>query len=196
VGCCLATLAAITLALSTLTKLLVVPALAPISLLALARFWKVREQAPVKLFASLYPLLLGCIAFVLTTFLLLFPFIHALPQFWHMAVSFHTDAKTDLLNSSSKAKLYNLDPQQNRTLIQSVLVSLLGTSALYGTVVALIQRNWRIIPLLAWLGATIYVFWQQVPLLSHHLVAVVPPLIALSVMVLLQLPLLENPLGY
>jgi len=182
VGYCLATLTAITLALSMLTKLLVVPVLAPVSLLALARFWKVREQAPIKLFAALYPLLLGCLAFVLTTFLLLLPFIHALPQFWHMVVSFHTDAKTDLLNSSSKAKLYNLDPQQNGTLIQSVLVSLLGISALYGTIMALIQRNWRIIPLLAWLGATIYVFWQQAPLLSHHLVAVVPPLIALSLM--------------
>jgi 4-amino-4-deoxy-L-arabinose transferase-like glycosyltransferase len=182
IGYFLATLAAITLALSMLTKLLVVPALAPVSLLVLAHFWKVKEQAPAKFFASIRPLILGCVAFVLTTVLLLLPFMHALPQFWHMVVTFHTDAGADLLNFSSKAKLHNLEPQQNGIMIQSVLVSFLGVSALYGTIAALIQRNWHVIPLLAWLGATIYVFWQQTPLLSHHLVAAVPPLIALSAM--------------
>jgi 4-amino-4-deoxy-L-arabinose transferase-like glycosyltransferase len=181
-GYCLATLVAFTLALSILTKLLVVPALAPVGLLVLARFWQLKQQALVKLFFSICPILLGCIFFILTTVLLFLPFIHTLPQMWHMVVSFHTDAKTNLLISSSKAKSYNLDTQQNTTLIQNVLVSLLGASALYGTIAALLQRNWRVIPLLAWLAATIYVFWQQVPLLSHHMVAVIPPLIGLSVM--------------
>ena len=181
VGYCLAMLVAITLALSMLTKLLVVPALVPIGLLILAHFWKVKQQTSIKLFVSIGPLLIGCITFVLATFLILLPFIHVLPQLWNTMVSFHTDAKTELLNSSSKAKLYNLDPQQNGTLIKNALISLLGASALYGTIAALIQRNWRVIPLLAWLATTIYVFWQQVPLLSHHMVAVVPPLIALSV---------------
>lgn len=181
-GYSLATLVAFILALSMLTKLLVIPALAPIGLLVVARFWQIKRQAPAKSFLSILPLLFGCIVFILTTILLLLPFIHILPQMWHMVVSFHTDARTNLLISSTKAESYHLHPQQNVTLIQNVLISLLGASALYGTIAALIQRNWHVIPLLAWLAATIYVFWQQVPLLSHHMVAVIPPLISLSVM--------------
>jgi 4-amino-4-deoxy-L-arabinose transferase-like glycosyltransferase len=181
-GYSLAILVAFTLALSILTKLLVVPALVPIGLFVLARFWQIKRHASAKPFFSILPILLGCTVFILTTVLLLLPFIHALPQMWHMVVSFHTDAKTNLLISNSKAKSYHLETQQNASMIQKVLVSLLGASALYGTIAALIQRNWRVIPLLAWLAATIYVFWQQVPLLSHHMVAVIPPLIGLSVM--------------
>lgn len=193
VGYCLATLVAFTLALSMLTKLLVVPALAPIGLLVLARLWQVKQQASAKPFLSILPLLLGCLVFILTTILLLLPFVHSLPQLWNMVVSFHTDAKTDLLLSSSKAEEYHLYTQQNATLIQNVLISLLGASALYGTIASLIQYNWRIIPLLAWLAATIYIFWQQVPLLNHHMVAVIPPLVGLSVMGIAPRPASKHP---
>jgi hypothetical protein len=181
VGYCLAILVAFTLALSMLTKLLVVPALVPIGLLVLARLWQAKQQALAKPFLSMLPLLLGCLVFILITLLLLLPFTHSLNQLWNMSVSFHTDAKTNLLIAGSKAKLYHLHPEQNTTLIQNALISLLGASALYGTIAALIQRNWRVLPLLAWLVATIYVFWQQVPLLNHHMVAVIPPLVGLSV---------------
>jgi len=168
-GYCLATLAAITLALSMLTKLLVVPALAPVGLLALAHLIRVKKS-PVKVFASIGPLLLGCIAFVLTTILLLLPFSHTFSQFWQTVVTFHTDAKTYFLDTQSG----------NSTNIGSTLESLLGASALYGTVIALLRRDWRIIPLLVWLVATIYLLWQQVPLFLHHLVVLIPPLIALA----------------
>jgi len=47
--------------------------------------------------------------------------------------------------------------------------------------VAFLRRDWRVIPLLAWLLATIFFLWQLVPLLPHHLVALTPPLIALAV---------------
>lgn len=193
IGYCLAILVAFTLALSMLTKLLVVPALAPIGLLVLARLWQIKQQTSAKPFLSILPLLLGCLVFILTTVLLLLPFVHSLPQLWHMVVSFHTDARTDLLLSSSKAEEYHLYTQQNATLIQNVLISLLGASALYGTIVSLIQYNWRMIPLLAWLAATIYIFWQQVPLLNHHMVAVIPPLVGLSVMGVAPRPASKHP---
>lgn len=182
VGYCLATLVGFTLALSLLTKLLVVTALAPVGLLVVARFWQVIRQASAKPLLSILPILLGCIAFILTTVLLFLPFIHMLPQLWHTVITFHTDAKTNLLVSNSNSKLYNLNPHQNTSMIQNVLISLLGASAFYGTIAALLQRNWHVIPLLAWFAATIYLFWQQVPLLNHHMVAVIPPLIGLSVM--------------
>jgi hypothetical protein len=171
IGYSLATLAAITLALSMLTKLLVVPVLAPVGLLALAHIIKVKKS-PVKVFASIGPLLSGCVVFVLTTLLLLLPFSHAFSQFWQTVVTFHTDAKTYFLDTQSA----------NNTNIGSILESLLGASALYGTIVALLRRDWRVIPLLVWLVATIYLLWQQVPLFLHHLVVLIPPLIALATM--------------
>ncbi|HWS83871.1 MAG TPA: glycosyltransferase family 39 protein, partial [Ktedonobacteraceae bacterium] len=169
---CLAMLAATTLALSILTKLLAAPALAPVILLALAPFKEVKKQTPVKRFVSMDPLFLGCIAFVLTTLLLLLPFRHAFSQFWQTVVTFHTDAKTYFLDTQSG----------NSTNIGSLLESLLSASALYGTVIALLRRDWRVIPLLVWLVATIYLLWQQVPLFLHHSVVLIPPLIALAVM--------------
>jgi hypothetical protein len=60
-------------------------------------------------------------------------------------------------------------------------VSWLGLAALYGTITALLRRDWWVVPLLAWFLATVYWLWRQVPLFPHHLVALIPPLIALAV---------------
>jgi hypothetical protein len=170
-GYCLATLTAITLALSILTKLLAASALAPISLLALAYLLKAKKS-PITLFTSISPLLLGCLAFVLTIALLLLPFSHAFSQLWQTVVTFHTHAKVLFLGTQS----------QNGILIQPILVSLLGASALYGMIIALLRHDWRVIPLGAWLIASLYLLWQQAPLFYHHLVALTPPLIALTIM--------------
>jgi 4-amino-4-deoxy-L-arabinose transferase-like glycosyltransferase len=171
-GYCLAILTGITLALSILTKLLAITTVIPISLLVLAHLVRMKKQAGVIPSASMNVLFFGCVAFVLTTILLLQPFSHAFPQFWQMVVTFHTNAKKPFLATQ----------HWNRSAIQSILVSFLGASALYGTLIALLRRDWRVIPLLAWLMATIYLLWQQVPLFPHHLVALTPPLIALAIM--------------
>jgi hypothetical protein len=70
----------------------------------------------------------------------------------------------------------------NSTAIRNVLQTLLGAGAFYGTVVALLRRDWRVIPLLLWLVVTIYLLWQQIPFHAHWLIALTPPLIALTVM--------------
>src|SRR5262249_25232132 len=60
--------------------------------------------------------------------------------------------------------------------------------ALYGTLVSLLRRDWRVFPLLVWFLAIFYLLWQQMPLWSHHLVTLVPPLVLLATMSLLQYP--------
>jgi len=165
VGYLLATLTGIVLALSILIKLLALPALIPISILACAHLWIERRQA-------VRPLLFGCAAFILTAILLFLPFIHAFPQLWQTVVSFHTAAKGDYLE---------IRRERNADLIRSALMTPLFLCALYGIFAALVRRDWRVIPLLAWFVATIFLLWEQAPLMPHHLIAVISPLVALSV---------------
>ena len=70
---------------------------------------------------------------------------------------------------------------KNSKLIGKVLKTLLGTSALSGAVIALLRRDWRVIPLLVWLSTTLGFLLEQSPLIDHHLVVLIPPLIALAV---------------
>jgi len=62
-----------------------------------------------------------------------------------------------------------------------LLTSITAFTALYSTIVALVRRDWRVLPLLAWLGATVVMLWLQVPLFHHHLVALIPPLVSLAI---------------
>ena len=77
---------------------------------------------------------------------------------------------------------YRKTQEGNFLQLQQALTSLLALAALYGTVVALLRRDWRVLPLLAWLVASAFLLWQQVPLFTHHFVALSAPLIALVVM--------------
>jgi hypothetical protein len=89
-------------------------------------------------------------------------------------ITFHSEA----------AQVYSTPTtqQDNLAMIQGALTFFLSLTALYGTATALLRRDWRVIPLIAWMLATLYLLWHQVPLFQHHLVAISPPLIALVVM--------------
>src|SRR5207249_2905924 len=65
--------------------------------------------------------------------------------------------------------------------MQRLLTSPMALLALFGTVLALLRRDWRVLPLLAWLLATLYLLWQQVLLFHHPLLTLIPPMIALAV---------------
>lgn len=172
VGYWLAILTGIILALSLLTKLLALPALAPISLLVFVRLWQVSRQTSTTFFMSIRPILIGCLAFILTIILLLLPFSHAFLQFWQTVVNFHMDAR-GAYSANGLGK--------NSKLIENVLKTLLGASALSGAVIALLRRDWRVIPLLVWFSTTLSFLLEQSPLIDHHLVVLIPPLIALAV---------------
>ena len=206
-GSILAGLAGMTLSLSILCKLFGIAALAPLTLSLLARLWLIWRRpgtedaspgtstsdvriSPVlaqdrhkalslqtRTSASILPILVGIAACILTVVLVLLPFIiphdksggyDALLQ---SVIFFHTDAGT--VASSSQ--------QGNISIIEHALYSTVTLAAVYGTLASLLRRDWRVLPLLAWLLVTIFLLWHQVPLFPHHLVILTPPLIALAV---------------
>ncbi len=173
-GLCYAALTGITLTLSILCKLLSVSILVPIALLMLARLWQIWQKQPGTRLKGLLPIMVGIGACILTFVVLLVPFSGSYQSMIQSVITFHSDA----------AQVYSTTTTQqaNISLIQGALTSLLTLTALYGIAAALLRRDWRVIPLIAWLLATLYLLWHQVPLFQHHLVALMPPLIALAVM--------------
>ncbi|HKV57335.1 MAG TPA: hypothetical protein VJO32_03605, partial [Ktedonobacteraceae bacterium] len=91
-------------------------------------------------------------------------------------VTFHTSAGTLLSGDAQSGQT------SNTFKLETALATLLTLAALYGSVVALLRRDWRVLPLLGWLLATAFLLWRQVPLFPHHFVSLMPPLIALAVM--------------
>ncbi len=171
-GLSYAALTGITLTLSILCKLLGVTTLVPIALLMLARLWQIWRKQSGTHFASLLTIIIGIAACILTMAALLLPFISSYQVMVQSVYTFHNDAASVLSSTQ----------QGNASIIEQALTSFLALAALYGIVAALIRHDWRVIPLIAWLIATIYLLWHQVPLFQHHLIALAPPLIALAVM--------------
>ncbi len=190
-GSCTAVLCAITLALAIFSKLLVVSALVPIGLLLLAHLWRIfrqPNQAGQTRLTRSRSLIAGIVALLLTTFLIFLPFLGSFHELWRGMVTIHNVADAQV-KATQKDNLALILPQKNNlTLILPTLLSLLGVAALYGIIAALLRRDWRVLPLLAWLVATLFVLWRQAPLFPHHLVALVPPLAALAIMGIAPLP--------
>ena len=175
-GMLLAALTGITVSLSILSKLLGVALLVPVALLMAARAWQGwSSRSAGNMFGRdtsgpYVAMGVGIAACLITAAALIVPFAGSWQAMWSGVVTFHTDAARAL--SSSQAG--------NSALVKTALVSWLGLAALYGTIAALLRRDWRALPLLAWLLVTLYLLWRQVPLFGHHLVALTPPLIALA----------------
>src|SRR5260370_16692074 len=89
----------VTLSLSILCKLLGLAYAVPIVLLMLARIWQISRQprgTRLARSANLWPIFVGLGAFLLTTFLVLLPFLGSFSQLWQSVVTFHTPASTSL----------------------------------------------------------------------------------------------------
>jgi Dolichyl-phosphate-mannose-protein mannosyltransferase len=125
---------------------------------------------------SYLSIIAGIAAFLLTMLLLTVPFFGSFQALWASIVTFHTDAGA-LLSGNAQ-----LGQSGNTFKLETALATLLTLAALYGSVVAVLRRDWRVLPLLGWLFATAFGLWRQVPLFPHHFVSLTPPLIALSVM--------------
>ncbi len=171
-GICYATLTGVTLTLSILCKLLSVSILVPIVLLMLARVWQSWHKRTGAHFAGLLPIIAGVGACILTMAVLLLPFTGSYTSLVQSVITFHNDAAS-VLDSNQQGNLF---------IIEHALFTFLALSAAYGLMVALVRQDWRVIPLIGWLLATLYLLWHQVPLFQHHLVALTPPLVALSIM--------------
>ncbi len=118
----------------------------------------------------------GIAAFLLTIIVLTLPFFGSFQALWSSVVTFHTVAGT-LLSSNPQ-----LGQSSNTFKLETALATLLTLAALYGSAIALLRRDWRVLPLLGWLLATAFLLWRQVPLFPRHFVSLAPPLIALAVM--------------
>ena len=170
-GLCWATLTGIAVALGILCKLLSVSCLVPVVLLVLARIWQNWQQR-VRTKSVLLAILAGIGACLVTALLVLLPFLHSYANLVSTVITFHTQAGATFASSQ----------RGNFSLIKQALISWLSLAALFGTAAAVLRRDWRVIPLIAWLLVTIYLLWRQVPLFPHHLIALAPPLIGLAVM--------------
>ena len=166
-----AALTGIMITVSILCKLLSVSILVPIALLMVTRLWQIRHKQPGTRLIGLLPIFVGIAACILTFIVLLLPFNGSYQAMLQSVISFHNDA----------AQVYSSMQQANISTIQDALTSLLSLTAFFGIVAALLRRDWRVISLIAWLLATLYLLWHQVPLFTHHLLALTPPLIALAV---------------
>ena len=200
-GLLLAILTGVTVALSIMCKLLGVSLLVPVVMLMLARLWL---GVPERVGAGLAPALVagrrtrvrhspisadrgdrvrrpylsvavGIVAFLLTIALLALPFFGSFQAMWSGVVTFHIEAGTLLRNNPQ------LGGSGNTAKVGTALASFLTLTALYGCAVALLRRDWRVLPLLGWLLATGFLLWRQVPLFPHHFVSLTPPLIALAI---------------
>jgi 4-amino-4-deoxy-L-arabinose transferase-like glycosyltransferase len=170
-GLWLAALCGISAALSILSKLLGVTALVPVGLLMLAHLWRIWRRPRAQRLSYARSLLLGIAAFVLTMLLFLLPFVGARHEFWAGVVTFHTAA----------AQQFKSTLAGNFPSMVHLLTSPTAIIALFSLLVALLRRDWRVLPLVAWLVATVLVLVNQAPLFHHHLVALIPPMIALAV---------------
>jgi 4-amino-4-deoxy-L-arabinose transferase-like glycosyltransferase len=170
-GICWAVLSGVTLALSIFCKLLCVSTVVPIAMLMLARVWQIWNRLPGTGRRSWLPILAGVGAALVVSLLLVLPFLGSFQVFWSSVITFHQVAGKVSPSSVSHSFM-----------VKSTLITLSGLLACYGTLAALLRRDWRVLPLLAWLLVTFILLWLQKPLFFHHLIALEPPLIALVVL--------------
>lgn len=183
-GICWAALTAIALVLSVFSKLLSVTLLVPIAWLIGARIWRSRRGGLGERRRYWPSVLIGLGVALLTLAALLLPFKSAFADLWSGVVTFHNAASQvtvcDLGVNYSKLPPYDLGA--NFLKMAPQLFSFLGLPACYGIFSAFVRKDWRVLPLLAWLLVTVLVLLFQNPLFQHHLIALVPPFIALAVL--------------
>ena len=164
-------LAGIALSLSILSKLLGVAALVPLGLLMFAQLWRIFRTPKGQRLRYSRSLMAGVLGFLVASVVCVLPFLGAYHQMVLGVVTFHTDATT----------LFKATQPDNFMRMQGLLTSIPAYVGLFSIIVALIRRDWRIIPLLAWLVATVYMLWLQAPLFHHHLVFLIMPIVSLAI---------------
>jgi 4-amino-4-deoxy-L-arabinose transferase-like glycosyltransferase len=176
-GIWFAILCGATFSIGVLIKLLDVTAGVPILMLILWRIWIVGHEGNPKGLSNLMPIALGFLSAAAVVLIALIPFLHTLGPLLDQVVTYHLVAKsvwhTDNLEILGRFFAAN---------------SLLAAAAGVGAFVVLIRRDWRVIPLLAWLLTSIVVLATQLPLFSRHAIILVPPLIAIAVCGIGELP--------
>jgi 4-amino-4-deoxy-L-arabinose transferase-like glycosyltransferase len=181
-GMAFAVLCAVTLPLGILIKLLDVTAVVPILLLVFARIWHIRHETRPGVWGSLLPIATSIVAAVITTLIVLAPFLGSLNALVQQVVTFHLVAKKVMV--ATESGMGNVHTLGRFFATNGVL----GTAAIVGLTVTIMRRDWLIFPLLAWVLATLFVLVVQVPLFPQHAIVLIPPLIAIIARGLKDLP--------
>lgn len=171
-GMCWAALCGLTFALSLLCKLLCISTIVPIGCLMLARAWQIIRRKQGTSRKSWLPLLVGIAAALLTVLIVFLPYARVLGNVWSQIWTFHSAASTTV----------GVLRTDNLAVIFTGLIPLTTAAGLYGLIVALVRRNWYVLPVIAWLVATCFALFYQQPLFTHHLIALEPPLITLALL--------------
>ncbi len=170
----LAVLCGIALPLGILSKLLSLTSLVPIGLLLVARLWQYWQKKPGITMRSLRAILFAVVTSIIVTLLVFFPYFGSLVSMLREVVSFHTHARAALINE----RVFN--GAMFQAFFKATLP--LTMAAVYGFVAACIRRDWRILPLAAWLLITMYMLWLEAPLFNRHFIALIPPLIGMAIL--------------
>ena len=166
----LAFLAGVAAAIGTLIKLLGIVSVIPVGLLLVHRVALAWPESKRPKWEACVPLLCMAIGFLLSLALPLLAFAGVLRDLWTGVWGFHIAAEA----------AFSARNVTNFAIMTPVLRSLLGVSALVGTCVAVLRRDWRVLPLLSWLAATFGLLSVHTPLWDHHLLLLLPPLIGLA----------------
>jgi 4-amino-4-deoxy-L-arabinose transferase-like glycosyltransferase len=170
-----------TLSIGILSKLLNVTAAVPILMLILWRVWTFWQESSYDRSTVLMSILAGFIAALAVGLIALMPFLPSLGALLDQVVNYHLAAK----------KVWSTDNfmELRRSFTTN---GFLTVAAISGAVFALLRRDRRIIPLLAWLVATISLLAMHAPLWSRHTIVLIPPLIAITVLGLNDLASMER----
>ena len=183
-GMTFAVLCAVTLSMGIFIKLLDVTAVVPILLLVLARVWDIRHETSPGVWSSLLPIAAAIVAVVITTLIILAPFLESMNALVQQVVMFHLAAGKAMVGSE-----FGVGNVQKLALF-FVANRALSTLALIGVVITVMRRDWRIVPLLAWFLTTLILLRIQVPLWPRHAIVLIPPLIAFVALGLKGLPVI------
>lgn len=176
-------LCTLTLMLSLFSKLFALATVVPIGLLALAYIWRIMRQPADNRWRATYSLLIALGILILTTIIIILPYYNVFSSFWSGVVTFH-DAATAV---STRAG--NIHQVKLFFFALPSFAAPLGLAALFGSIVALLKKDWLVIPLIAWALVSGIILLQQDPLFQHHFVILAPPLVALTIMGLGKLSL-------
>ena len=179
-GYCLAIFSGVALSLGVLTKLFDAVALVPMLLIVVVRLREARRAPTANGRADLPPIAAAILAGVVTALVVLAPFAHWPDQVMRQTVTLHLDAWAAM----------NVPADQNIDTLRRFFATnaLVSAAAFVGVFVAILRRDWRIVPLAAWLLATLAFLAVHYPLLLRHTIILVPPLIAIVALALNDLP--------
>ena len=181
-GMAFAVLCAVTLSMGIFIKLLDVTAVIPILLVVLARIWNIRHETSPGVLNSLLPIAAAIVAAVITTLIILAPFLGSMDALVQQVVMFHLAAAKTMVGS--EFGVGNVQKLAHFFVANRALSML----ALIGVTITLMRRDWHIVPLLAWFLTNLILLITQVPLWARHPIILIPPLIAFVALGLQGLP--------